>query len=116
MKVIPVTPVDEFCSNEEFHQNIFSEENSVTFRFIVQDPNLSNNKEAFVKQVNENLASSEVEVSNRLFEIHDYEQLDDQSKLFIKIKNDKKAIYAIQKMKSDLVLMRKVPVKHLKHR
>ena len=83
----------------------------MTYRFIVQDPALSNNKEAFKNQVNEIFSTSEVEMSNRLFEIFGYEQLEDQSKLYIKIKNDKKAIEAIQKMKSEIVLMRKVPVK-----
>ena len=48
-------------------------------------------------------------MSNRLFEIFGYEQLEDQSKLYIKIKNDEKAIEAIHKMKSEIVLMRKVP-------
>ena len=58
VQVIPVTPVDEFCSNEEFHQNTLNDENSVTFRFIVQDPTLSNNEEAFKKQVNETSLAS----------------------------------------------------------
>jgi hypothetical protein len=65
VEVISVTPVDEYCSNEEFHRNILSEESSVTYRFIVQDPTLYNNKEAFKKQVNENFLTSDVEVSNR---------------------------------------------------
>ena len=30
VEVIPVTPIDEFCSNEEFGGNILSDENSVT--------------------------------------------------------------------------------------
>ena len=111
VEVIPVTPVDEFCSNEEFDRDTLSEENSVTYKVIVQDPALSNNKESFKSQVNEIFSTSEVEMSNRLFEIFGYEQLEDQSKLYIKIKNDKKAIEAIQKMKSEIVFMRKLPVK-----
>ena len=83
----------------------------MTYRFIVHDPTLSVNKDDFKNQVNENILTSEVGVSNRLFEIFGYEQLEVKFKLFIKIKNDKKAIEAIQKMISEIVFMRKVPVK-----
>ena len=64
----------------------------MTYRFIVQDTALSNNKEAFKNQVNEIFSTSEVEMSNRLFEIFGYEQLEDQSKLYIKIKMRRKQL------------------------
>ena len=93
VEAIPVTPVDEFCSNAEFEENILRDENSVTYRFIVKDPTLYNKIETFQTKVRQNFLTSDVEMTNQLFDIFGYEQLQDQSKLYIKIKNDKKAIY-----------------------
>ena len=57
------------------------------------------------------MLTSEVEISNHPFETLGYEELYDQSKLFIKIKNDKKVIEAKQNMKSEPRFLRKDPVK-----
>ena len=43
-------------------------------------------------QLHFDFLTSEVEMSNRLFEILGYEQLEDQSKLYIKIKVTKKKL------------------------
>ena len=64
----------------------------MTYRFIVHDPTLSVNKDDFKNQVNENILTSEVGVSNRLFEIFGYEQLELKFKLFIKIKMTRKQL------------------------
>ena len=79
VEVVPVTPVDEFCSNAEFEENILSYENSVTYRFVVKDPTLFNKIEAFKTQVRQNFLTTDVEMTNQLFEIFGYEQLHDQS-------------------------------------
>ena len=34
VEVIPVTPLDKFCSNAEFEENLLIEENSVMYRVI----------------------------------------------------------------------------------
>ena len=57
------------------------------------------------------MLTSEVEISNHSFETFGYEELYDQSKLFIKITNDKKVIEAEQNMKSEPRFLRKDPVK-----
>ena len=99
---------DEFCSNEEFSENFLSEENSVTFRIIVHD---TKDIEAFKSKVRQSFLTNEVDLSNQYFEVSGYEKLEDQPKFYLKLKNDGKAMEALRNLKSEHILMRKLPAK-----
>ena len=55
--------------------------------------------------------TNEVDFLNQYFEVSGYEKLKDQSKFYLKIKNDVKAIEALRTLKSENILMRKLPTK-----
>ena len=101
---------DEFCSNAEYSENFLSEENSVNYRFIVTDQALSDIDD-FKCKVRQSFATFDVNITNQLFEISGHEQLKDQFKCYLKIKNDDKSMEAIKSLKSDNILMRKIPMK-----
>ena len=59
----------------------------------------------------ESFSTIDVNFSNQGFKISGYEKLKDQSKFYLKIKNDEKAIEAIKNLKSEDILMRKIQMK-----
>ena len=75
--------LDEFCSNEEFNGNFLSDENSVSF------------------------LTKDVDLLNQYFEVSGYEKLKDQTKFYLKIKNDVKAIEALRTQKSENIFYEK---------
>ena len=99
---------DEFCSNAEY-ENILSDENSECYRFVVTDTN--SDIEVFKNKVRQSFLSTDVDLLNQHFEISGYEKLVNQSKFYLKIKNEKKAIEAIKNLKSETIFMRKIPIK-----
>ena len=103
--------VNEFCCNAEYTANSLSDEHSVRYRFLVKEAIFCSDIEVFKSKVRQNFVNAHVDISNQLFEISGYEQLNDQSKFYLKIKNDAKAIEAIKNMKSEDILMRKIPHK-----
>ena len=103
--------IDELCSNAEYNENFLSDENSVSYRFIVSDPALNSDVAAFKSKVKQSFVTSEVNFTNQLFEISGYEKVKDQSKFFLKIRNDEKAIEAIKNLKSDSILLMRIPMK-----
>ena len=102
---------DEFCSNAEYAENILSDENSVRFRLIVTENTFCSDIEVFKSKVRQQFISTEVDISNQHFEISGYEKKNNQSKFYLKIRNDNKAIEAIRNLKSEDILMRKIPQK-----
>jgi hypothetical protein len=100
--------IDEFCRNEEFNGNFLSDENSVSFRIIIKDPK---DIEVFKTKVRQSFLTKDVDLLNQHFEVSGYEELKDQSKFYLKIKDDLKAIEAVRNLKSEDILMRKIPKK-----
>ena len=103
-----VEVIDEFCTNEEFNGNFLGDDNSVRFRIIVKD---TQDIDAFKSKVRKSLLTKDVDVLNQYFEVLGYEKLKDQSKFYLKIKNDIQAIEAVKNLKSENILMRKIPSK-----
>ena len=99
---------DEFCSNAEFIENILSEENSVSFRMIVKD---TDDIQVFKNKVRNSFFTADVDIVHQHFEISGLETLPDQIKFYLKVINDKKAIEAILNLKSDNILLMKIPKK-----
>jgi hypothetical protein len=100
--------IDEFCRNEEFNGSFLSDENSVSFRIIIKDPK---DIEVFKTKVRQSFLTKDVDLLNQHFEVSGYEELEDQSKFYLKIKDDLKAIEAVRNLKSENILMRKIPKK-----
>ena len=100
--------IDEFCRNEEFNGNFLNDENSVSFRIIIKDPK---DIEAFKTKVRQSFLTKDVDLLNQHFEVSGFEELQDQSKFYLKIKDDLKAIEAVRNLKSENILMRKIPKK-----
>ena len=100
--------IDEFCRNEEFNGNFLNDENSVSFRIIIKDPK---DIEVFKTKVRQSFLTKDVDLLNQHFEVSGYEELKDQSKFYLKIKDDLKAIEAVRNLKSENILMRKIPKK-----
>ena len=94
--------MDEFCSNEEFNGNFLSDENSVSFRIIIMD---TKDIEVFKCKVRQSFLSKDVNLLNQYFEVSGHEKLKDQTKFYLKIKNDVKAIEAVKNLKSENILM-----------
>ena len=103
--------VDELCSNAEYSENILSDENSVRYRVIVKENDFWSNIEVFKSKVRQNFICADVDIPKQHFEISGYEKVKDQSKFYLKIRNDDKAIEAIKNLKSEDILMRKIPHK-----
>ena len=101
---------DEFCSNAEYSENLLNDDNSVNYRFIVKDQALADIGE-FKSKVMKSFETFEVNIYNQLFEISEHEQLKDQFKFYLKIKNDEKSMEAIKSLKSDNILLMKIPKK-----
>ena len=99
---------DEFCSNEDFNENFLSDENSVKFRIIVED---TKDIEDFKSKVRQSFLTNAVDHLNQVFEVSGYEKLKDQQKFYFKIKDDVKAIESLRSLKSERILMRKLPAK-----
>ena len=99
---------DEFCSNADYIENILSDENSVSFRFILKD---IDDIEVFKSKVRQSFFTIDVDILQQHFEISECENLPDQLKFYLKVKNDKKAIEAILNLKSENILLRKIPKK-----
>ena len=101
--------IDEFCSNAEYIENIFSDENSVSYRFILKE---IKDIEVFKKKVRQSFLVTGVNTFEQHFEILGLEKLPDQLKFYLKIKDDQKAIEAILNLKADEnILMMKIPKK-----
>ena len=100
--------IDEFCSNADYIENILSDENSVSFRFILKD---IDDIEVFKSKVRQSFFTTDVNILHQHFEISECENLPDQLKFYLKINNDKKAIEAILNLKSENILLRKIPKK-----
>ena len=100
--------IDEFCSNVEYNENILSDENSVCYRFIVME---TKDIEVFKSKVRQSFIAAEVDICNQSFEISGCEILRDQLKFYLKIRNDEKAIKAIMNLKTENILMMKIPKK-----
>ena len=100
--------IDEFCSNADYLENILSDENSVSYRFILND---TSDIEVFKKKVRQSFQSTAVGISNQHFEISGFEKVKNQLKFYLKIKDDKKANEAISNLKTDNILLRKIPKK-----
>ena len=54
---------DEFCSDKEYVKKALDDENSVIFRFVIKDPDLNKNLEAFENQVKETFLNMKVDQS-----------------------------------------------------
>ena len=105
--------IDEFCSNAEFNQNILSDENSVSYRFILKD---ISDIEVFKSKVRQSFLATDVNTLKQHFEISGLEKLPDQLKFFLKMIDDRKAIEAIMNLKADEnILMMKIPKKKLRN-
>ena len=100
--------IDEFCSNVEYNENILSDENSVCYRFIVME---TKDIEVFKSKVRQSFFTTDVNILHQHFEISECENLPDQLKFYLKVNNDKKAIEAILNLKSENILLRKIPKK-----
>ena len=101
--------IDEFCSNAEYIENIFSDGNSVTYRFILKE---ISDIEVFKNKVRQSFLATGVNTLKQHFEISGLEKLPDQLKFYLKIKDDQKAIEAILNLKADEnILMMKMPKK-----
>ena len=101
--------IDEFCSNADYIENILSEENSVSYRFILKD---IADIEVFKIKVRQSFLATDVDILKQHFEISGLENLPDQLKFYLKIIDDKKATEAILNLKADEnILMRKIPKK-----
>ena len=96
--------IDEFCGNK----NILSDDNSVCYRFLVKE---IKHIGVFKIKVRQSFLTTEVDIFNQLYEISGYENLQDQFKFYLKNKNNLKAIKAIMNLKSENILMRKIPKK-----
>ena len=59
----------------------------------------------------QNFIRTDVDIPKQHFEISVLEKVKDQSKFYLKIRNDDKAIEAIKNFKSEDILMRKFPQK-----
>jgi hypothetical protein len=94
--------IDGFCSNTEFNGNFLSDENSVSFRIIIMD---TKDIEVFKCKVRQSFLSKDVNLLNQYFEVSGHEKLKDQTKFYLKIKNDVKAIEAVKNLKSENILM-----------
>ena len=104
---------DEFCPNEEYSDRELHDDNSETFRFIINDPALNVSLEAFENKLMIEFQKAKVEQRNQLHGIYGYEQLKNQSKLFIKVLNNPAAIAAVRGMKSEETLLRKLPTRKM---
>ena len=80
-----------------------NDENSVTFRSLIQDSVLSKSK------VNENFEKTKIEVKNRSINITGYKKLVIESKLNISVKNKPYVIAAVRNMMSEQIHMKKMP-------
>ena len=100
--------IDEFCSNAEYNENILSDKNSVSYRFILTE---IKDLEVFKVKVRHSFSQAEVDISNQHFEISGCEILQDQLRFYLKTKNDEKATKAISNLKAEDILIRKIPKK-----
>ena len=67
---------DEFCPNEDYLADNLNDENSVSFRFVINYTVLCKSLESFKRKVNMHFEMSKVEVTHRFFIITGYEQLE----------------------------------------
>ena len=67
--------------------------------------------EVFKSKVRQSFIATEVDIFNQRFKISGCEILRDQLKFYLKIRNDEKAIKAIMNLKTENILMMKIPKK-----
>ena len=70
--------------------------------------------EAFENKFKQNYMDTKVEARDRLYLKSGYEQLVDQTKLFIKVKDKSEVLAAVRNMKSDTTFLRKMPIRRTK--
>ena len=99
---------DEFCSNADYIENILSDENSVSFRFILKD---IDDIEMFKSNVRQSFFTTDVDILHQHFEISGLENVPGQLKFFLKVKNYKKAVEAILILRAENILMMKITKK-----
>ena len=100
---------DEFCPNEEYSVEDLNIENSLTFRFIITDSVLSKSPAEFKRKVTINFEKNKVRECNRSIEITGYEQLANESKFFMKVKDEPGVVDTVRNLKSDHIHLRKMP-------
>ena len=83
----------------------------MTFHFVVNDSVLSNSLDSFKNKVIFDFETSKVEANHQIFKITAYEQLENESKFYMKVKNMPDVIAAVRTLKSDHIHMRKMPIK-----
>ena len=104
-----VVVTDEFCPNEEYSVEDLDDENSVTFRFVITDSVLRQSLDAFKSKVTIDFEKNQIRKSNRPIKITGYEQLANESKFYLKVKNEPDVVAAVRNLKSDHIFMRKMP-------
>ena len=81
---------------------------------MINDSVLCKSLEAFKSKVNLDFEMSKVVVNHRLLIITGNEQLEKESKFYMKIKNEPDVVAAVRKLKSDHIHMRKLQAKRTK--
>ena len=106
---------DEFCPDADYAFEDLNDENSETFRFVIkEEPSQKESLKAFESRIKQNFVNNKVEDRNQIFIISGYEQLEEQTKLYIKVKNNSEVLAAVRKMKSENTFLRKLPTKRKK--
>ena len=65
----------------------------------------------FKRKVKQSFLAADVDIQNQHFEISDIEKLPDQLKFYLKTKNDRNATEAILNLKTENILLMKIPKK-----
>ena len=107
--IINVVFTDEFCPNEEYSFEDLDDENSVTFRFVITDSVLRQSLDAFKSKVTIDFVKNQIRKSNQPIKITGYEQLANESKFYLKVKNEPDVVAAVRNLKSDYIFMKKMP-------
>ena len=94
---------DEFCPDTDYSVDDLNEENSVTFRFVINDTAENESLVAFESLVKQNFFNTKVEAKDQLYVISGHEHHKNQTKLYIKVKNNPEVLTAVWKMKSETI-------------
>ena len=98
---------NDFCANND-HFNL-DDENSLTFRFIVKDSQLSKSQGSFESEVTKEFQKAKLKECDQIFKIQRYIQLENESKFYMTTKSNPEVLGVLSKMKTDELLFRKVP-------
>ena len=89
---------DEFCSNTEYAESekSLNETPCTKFRFIIKDSSLNKSQDAFEDKLKEEFKKAKLAKTDQSFLISQYDQFENESKFYLKVRTNEYVFDAIR--------------------